>query len=138
MCSLGKQGIDMTITTERHSANGRQRNRRRRYLVLSHYSGGEPSCACCGEHRPEFLGIDPIDGGGREHRKKLGAGSINGNQLYGHLVKEGFPPGYRVLCHNCNLSMGFYGYCPHESPEKSAELLAQMHVPGWAESYERV
>ena len=22
-------------------------------------------------------------------------------------------PGYRVLCHNCNTSLGLYGYCPH-------------------------
>ena len=27
----------------------------------------------------------------------------------------GFPKDkYRLLCHNCNQSMGWYGYCPHQ------------------------
>jgi hypothetical protein len=28
--------------------------------------------------------------------------------------------GYRVLCHNCNLARGFYGYCPHEKFDGNA------------------
>ena len=27
---------------------------------------------------------------------------------------EKYPPGYQVLCHNCNLAKGFYGSCPHQ------------------------
>ena len=34
--------------------------------------------------------------------------------FYEHLVKYNFPPGLRVLCYNCNLSLGFFGYCPHQ------------------------
>ncbi len=22
-------------------------------------------------------------------------------------------PGYRLLCHNCNSALAYYGYCPH-------------------------
>jgi hypothetical protein len=29
------------------------------------------------------------------------------------LARNGFPDGYRVLCHNCNMALGQYGYCPH-------------------------
>lgn len=30
------------------------------------------------------------------------------------LKRNKFPKGYRILCHNCNLSKSFYGYCPHQ------------------------
>ena len=79
--------------------------------VLFHYGGDPPRCACCGEMLLEFLSIDHIFGGGYQHRKKLG---LNGSSLYHWLIKNKFPEGYRVLCFNCNMSLGFYGYCPHE------------------------
>lgn len=121
--------------SDRHNEKERQRARRRKYRVLSRYSGGgDLVCACCGERHPKFLGIDHIDGGGREHRLMLGNGKSVGNQFYAYLARENFPPGYRVLCHNCNLSLGFFGYCPHTSPEKAASTLALMQAPGWAES----
>ena len=28
-----------------------------------------------------------------------------------------FPPGFRVLCHNCNQALGAYGYCPHKGKQ---------------------
>jgi hypothetical protein len=65
-------------------------------------------CACCGESRMEFLGIDHIKGGGTRHRRQCG-----GN-VYIPILQEPYnPKKYRVLCWNCNLSLGFYGYCPH-------------------------
>jgi hypothetical protein len=117
------------------------RNRLRvRYRVLSHYSGGSPSCACCGETIFQFLAIDHIDGGGLKSRKSLGLRSST--QLYRYLENESFPPGYRVLCHNCNLAIGFYGYCPHTDTLHNEVWLAEMltirqyqphakHAPGF-------
>ena len=29
------------------------------------------------------------------------------------LINERFPEGFRVLCHNCNQAIGYYGECPH-------------------------
>jgi hypothetical protein len=81
---------------------------------LEHYSNGTPKCACCGETHIEFLGIDHINGGGAKARKELGHGNIGAS-----LKAQGYPLGYRVLCHNCNMSIGFYGYCPHQIKEKS-------------------
>ena len=26
---------------------------------------------------------------------------------------------FQVLCHNCNMSKGFYGYCPHEKEREN-------------------
>lgn len=88
---------------------------RLRLLVLKTYSGGAPTCACCAERRLEFLSIDHINGCGSELRKTQGTGP----RLYATLKRAGFPEGYRVLCHNCNMALGFYGYCPHTNLERA-------------------
>lgn len=86
----------------------RDRNRLR---ILIHYSGGEQaSCACCGELHVEFLTIDHVNGGGAQHRLVVG----RGNKFYYWLIRNNFPDGFRILCMNCNLSLGRRGYCPHE------------------------
>ncbi len=38
-----------------------------------------------------------------------------GSVLYSWLKKQGYPPGFQVLCHNCNLAKGYYGACPHQN-----------------------
>lgn len=80
--------------------------RRRRETVLAHYGG---SCACCGESEFGFLALDHIGGGGGQHRAEVGQGS----RMVDWIIREGFPDGFRVLCHNCNQAMGYYGECPH-------------------------
>lgn len=84
-------------------ANKAQRLRDRQ-AVLNAYGR---VCACCSESRYEFLAIDHIEGGGKRHRIQIRIG------LDRWLVKNSFPDGYRILCHNCNMALGFYGYCPH-------------------------
>ena len=75
---------------------------------LLHYSNGKNCCECCGENNLEFLALDHTNGGGGKHRKTL--------KEYLPLVlkRKNYPVGYRVLCHNCNCSLGYYGYCPHK------------------------
>jgi hypothetical protein len=66
-------------------------------------------CACCPEDRYEFLSIDHIEGGGKNK-----VPNCTGKDLYRWLRKNGHPKDkFRLLCHNCNQSMGYYGYCPH-------------------------
>ena len=87
----------------------RARDRKRREEVLKHYGG---KCACCGESAYHFMSIDHINGGGYKHRKEIGN---FGRNFYKWLIKNNFPNGFQVLCHNCNLAKGFYGFCvPHE------------------------
>lgn len=84
--------------------------KRIRLECLIHYGGSPPKCACCGETQYEFLTIDHINGGGNQHarlRKR--------NSLYQWLSINNFPEGYRVLCYNCNCSLGHNGYCPHQT-----------------------
>ena len=83
-----------------------------RMQILRHYTNGNLECACCGETHPEFLSIDHIEGGGRKQRAEIKKqGSL---AFYIWLRNQRFPPGYQVLCHNCNQAKGFYGICPHQ------------------------
>lgn len=84
-------------------------HRVRRQKVIDHYGG---ICNCCGESRLEFLAVDHINGNGKKHREEIG--SKGGNKIYIWLIQHNFPSGFQVLCHNCNMAKGFYGYCPHQ------------------------
>jgi len=87
----------------------RSQSRAERIEALKIYGGDPPHCACCGEAKFEFLAIDHIEGGGHKHRK-IGGGSV----IYRWLRANNYPLGFRVLCHNCNQAIGYYGYCPHD------------------------
>jgi len=90
--------------------------------TLKHYSiDGTPQCECCGERHIEFLTIDHIHGGGNQHRKNIGA-SGGGAKLYRWIKKQGYPNMFRVLCLNCNASLGWFGYCPHGNIQKEVKI----------------
>jgi len=77
-------------------------------LIIQHYG---KSCACCGEANHFFLQLDHLNGGGTQQMENLG---MRGGTFYAYLKRQGFPKkGYRILCANCNLSLGRYGMCPH-------------------------
>ncbi len=80
--------------------------------VIDHYSQGKKWCGCCGENHIEFLTIDHIFGGGGKHRKEIAPQA--GLSFYRWLIKNKYPDGFRVLCMNCNFSLGKYRYCPHQ------------------------
>lgn len=93
----------------RHPEHAGRWQRQVRQQVIEHYSSTEPpSCACCGEDTPEFLVLDHIHGGGTAERRQFG------RQLFAHLRRHGFPPGYQVLCANCNTAKAYRGGCPHQ------------------------
>ena len=99
----------------------RQKERRKivRREVIEHYGG---KCECCGEDRIEFLCIDHPHGGGTKERRD---NNLRGPDFYLHLRRQGFPEGHRVLCHNCNISMGIYGFCPHEKQAANRQSSAR-------------
>ena len=102
--------------------------RKLRVEVLTSYCNGKtPRCACCGEREDQFLCIDHIDGGGNKHRAEIGTG---GNRIYAWLRKNGFPPGFRVLCLNCNGAIGSYGRCPHSSVRPRSRVQPGCEDPG--------
>lgn len=73
--------------------------------VIEHYGG---FCICCKESNLVFLAIDHLNGGGSKERAKVG----HGTQFYRWLIKNNYPEGYQVLCHNCNFAKRM-GPCPH-------------------------
>lgn len=98
-----------TESNERH----RVFNTQVRKEVFDHYGGAV--CACCGETIEVFLEIDHINGGGNQHRRN----ETFARSIYKWLKANGFPPGFRVLCSNCNRAHGKLGYCPHQRKEQS-------------------
>lgn len=88
------------------------RDRSLKQEIIKAYGG---KCVCCGERHLEFLTIDHTNGDGHAHRKQVG----KGRGVYADLKRRGFPKrGYRLMCLNCNISLGFYGYCPHRPNDK--------------------
>jgi len=81
--------------------------------ALIHYSNGSPHCACCGDDRFEFLCLDHINGGGNQHRQQLAGSKKGGASFYPALERAGYPAGFQVLCHNCNMAKHIYGKCPY-------------------------
>jgi hypothetical protein len=90
-----------------------------KYQALVIYGGNPPACDCCGETIVEFLTIDHINGGGGKHRK-----TIKGGPHIGVWLKQNdYPLGFRVLCMNCNFSLGINGYCPHKKDNQDVKVV---------------
>ena len=102
---------------ENQLAKARDRGARRRMelkqLVIAHYSNHTYQCACCGEAEFDFLAVDHVNGHGNQHRQALGGRHMASWRFCSWLVKNGLPPGYQILCHNCNMSKGKHGVCVH-------------------------
>jgi hypothetical protein len=95
-----------------------------RLEALTHYSGGEPACACCGEARYEFLAVDHLTGSSHEDQERFG--SLDKHLV--HLRREGWPEGYQVLCHNCNAAKSIYGTtgrlcCVHHPEQRPVDFV---------------
>lgn len=93
-----------------YNKSNKKRNKQLKERIVNAYGG---KCACCGESNIEFLSIDHINGKGNEHRRLLK--TKGGTSFYHWLEKNNFPKdNFRLLCMNCNTSIGHYGYCPHQ------------------------
>lgn len=78
--------------------------------VFEAYGGA--ICKCCGEAIAEFLTLDHVKGDGSRDRK-LGR---RGFALFLWIRRSGFPPGFQVLCFNCNCGRAINGgICPHHA-----------------------
>lgn len=80
--------------------------------IMTHYGG---CCSCCGETILDFLAIDHIENNGAEHRRS--EGYETGWQTYYWIIRNGYPEGFQVLCHNCNWAKHIHGQCPYHQKE---------------------
>lgn len=101
----------------KHAAkiNPQKKNYRQRLRaeVIAKYGG---KCECCDEDKMEFLAIDHKNRDGNVERRSLFGRQGGGSYAwYLKLRREAVRDDLRVLCHNCNVSHAFYGYCPHNA-----------------------
>lgn len=101
---------------EKERKRGREYWRKIRDEAIKAYGGY--ICRCCRETEPKFLGIDHMFDDGADHRREMGYGT----GIAGWLKKRGYPPGYQVLCHNCNLGRALNkGICPHQEARSTGK-----------------
>jgi hypothetical protein len=81
--------------------------------------GGQ--CECCGLTVWEFLAIDHRYNDGAAERAS-GAGASRTAQLVRQVANP--KERYRLLCHNCNMALDFYSYCPHQAVQRPVRRLA--------------
>lgn len=87
-----------------------------RAMVIERLGG---KCECCGESEIAFLEVDHINDDGKEQRIKHPGQTT----IYWWLAKHNFPPGFRLLCSNCNRGRWRNGgTCPHQ---KGSQAIAQ-------------
>lgn len=87
-------------------ASQKKRIAEMRREIITHYGS---KCRCCDESIYGFLTIQHKNNDGSKERQKIGT-----IQVLRKIINTGFPDSYEILCFNCNLSLGFNGYCPHE------------------------
>jgi len=87
----------------------RERKKRLKIEVFSHYSNGKPRCNCCSFSKLEGLSIDHIRPNELRHDEGL-----RSHRLYLWLKKNNFPKEYQILCINCNSAKSNNECCPHE------------------------
>lgn len=92
---------------EKYLETAKNRLRRMKENIINHYG---KACACCGESRYEFLSIDHINKDGAKQRRE---NPKKGAEFYKWIIDSGYPKDLRILCYNCNSSLGYFGYCPH-------------------------
>ena len=94
------------------SAKTKRNQDRCREEVYGAYGGYR--CNCCNETERMFLSIDHVYNDGAKERKS-GEYSGGGSAFYSWLCKNNFPPGYQVLCMNCQVGKHKNGgVCPHQ------------------------
>ena len=100
-----------------HRLHVKQTRDQIRYAAIDAY-GGKCACPGCSETNKAFLCIDHIDGGGNKHRKSIGQ-----SNFFRWLRQNNYPPGFQVLCANCNQAKQWCGgVCPHEWPSRLTEI----------------
>lgn len=107
-------------STEPKATKLRAKYAKLRLAVLRAYSGERLRCCCCGVEDVDLLTLDHVNGGGNKHRQEVSGRHFSHSwRYYRHLRAAGYPPGYQVLCHNCNSGRAVNGgVCPHQEKLK--------------------
>lgn len=100
---------------DKHAEYHKKRNAEKRREVLLHYSDSiDIQCKCCETKVLDFLTLDHINGGGRQHRLATTHSTVG----YLHTLHEQtgkWLEGFQVLCMNCNWYKHLNGECSIEN-----------------------
>jgi hypothetical protein len=109
--------VNYEADPEKYRKRNREWYRKLRAKILAHYG---TSCACCGG--TDHLGIDHVNGNGREHREELFGNPRHGSgtRFYLWLVENDFPEAYQALCRPCNRSKGTGTACTLDHQDRPA------------------
>jgi hypothetical protein len=110
---------------EKRNSVLRKSNLKVKMEAFEAYGGAVCSCPNCPERirpRIEFLTLNHVGGGGTKHRKSIGGKravgggvSLAGIETYRWVRRKGYPPGFNVLCWNCQWGTHINkGVCPHQ------------------------
>ena len=83
---------------------------------------GGARCAVCGEDKLDRLALDHVNNDGHAHRMLT---RRSGVKLYSHLKTCKWPPGFQVLCHNCNILKRSVRYAARAETRKQRSTLAR-------------
>tara|TARA_B110000459_G_scaffold6160_1_gene6484 strand:- start:63 stop:437 length:375 start_codon:yes stop_codon:yes gene_type:complete len=117
---------DEERTVNQKKNRDKPESKENRLKVLQYYSkrlskSNIPCCNCCGlNSHIEFLTVDHIAGRQEmdsepELKKLKYMSKLSGTALVIWIIKNNFPKGFQILCHNCNQTKGYYGQCPLEN-----------------------
>lgn len=98
-CNRDKRKKWAAANRDKARAAIEESNRRLKKETFEAYGGA--ICSKCGHTGKNSLCLDHEGGGGGQKRKN-GEHPWGGADLYRWLRQRGFPPGFRVLCFNCN------------------------------------
>jgi hypothetical protein len=81
------------------AAKKRESDTEYKNAVINVLTNGEGTCRWCGQGDQDVLTIDHIDNNGKEHRRTVRGGA----SICRWIVANDYPPGFQVLCFNCNV-----------------------------------
>lgn len=109
----GRYLAKMRRTSLKHRKKCLEYYRNLRREAMEHYGGA--ICACCGETVFRMLTIDHTRRNGAAHRRRLKIEKRGNRTFFYWLRNKKYPPGFRVLCWNCNIASYWNGgVCPHK------------------------
>lgn len=103
--------------------SARRQYERAKRVVVEAYGG---KCTCCGENEIHFLTVEHKTPEALDRHRYPNGRRRTAWQLLRLIAKEGFPDDITILCFNCNMARGFYGFCPHQ--EHSVEQRRYVDV----------
>lgn len=124
VCRTGRKAVNGEPTLAEKAA----RRRRHQVVKMAAFKAyGGPVCADCGEAHHECLSIDHVANDGAAHRRA----DKRAKNLYIWLRAQGYPPGFKVLCMNCNYLKAFTGR-EIAAPTNSSAARSNLHMENTA------